>query len=75
MDRFAIEIVSAESFIDDDPGFKGKSYTVQTYIIRLNHVALKAWLAAAAADATSMRSASSPSFSMFRYPLFYLYLS
>ena len=50
MDRFAIEIVSAESFMDDDPGFKGKSYTVQTYIIRLNHVALKAWLAAAAAD-------------------------
>lgn len=46
MDHFAVEIISAESFIDDDPGFRGKSYTVQTYVIRLNHVALGAWLAA-----------------------------
>lgn len=48
-DRFAIEIVSAESFLDDDPGFK-KPYTVQTYVIRLNHVALDAWRAATATD-------------------------
>lgn len=49
-DRFAIEIISAESFIDDDPGFRGKSYTVQTYIIRLNHAALNEWLAATSTD-------------------------
>lgn len=47
--RFAIAIVSAESFLDDDPGFK-KPYTVQTYIIRLNHVALAVWQAATATD-------------------------
>ena len=48
-DCFAIEIVSAESFLDDDPGFK-KPYTVQTYMIRLNYVALAAWRAATATD-------------------------
>lgn len=48
--RFAIEIVSAGSFIDDDPGYRGKVYNVQTYTIRLNHVALSAWQAVNAAD-------------------------
>ena len=50
MDRFAIEIVSAGGFLDDDPGFMGKTYNVQTYTIRLNHVALDAWRAATATD-------------------------
>ena len=50
MDRFAIEIVSAGGFLDDDPGFRGKTYSVQTYTIRLNHVALDAWRAATATD-------------------------
>lgn len=50
MDRFAVEIISAENFVDDDPGFMGKSYTVQTYVIRLNHVARNAWLAATSTD-------------------------
>ena len=49
-DRFAIEIISAVSFLDDDPGFRGKTYSVQTYTIRLNHVALAAWRAATATD-------------------------
>ena len=49
-DRFAIEIVSAGGFLDDDPGFMGKTYSVQTYTIRLNHVALAAWRAATATD-------------------------
>ena len=49
-DRFAIEIVSACGFLDDDPGFRGKTYSVQTYTVRLNHVALDAWRAATATD-------------------------
>lgn len=49
-DRFAIEIVSAGGFLDDDPGFGGKVYNVQTYTVRLNHVALAAWQAATATD-------------------------
>lgn len=49
-DRFAIEIISSGEFLDDDPGFGGKLYTVQTYTIRLNHVALAAWQAATATD-------------------------
>ena len=49
-DRFAIEIVSSGGFLDDDPGFRGKTYSVQTYTIRLNHVALAAWQAATATD-------------------------
>lgn len=49
-DRFAIEIISCGEFLDDDPGFMGKTYTVQTYTIRLNHVALDAWQAATTTD-------------------------
>lgn len=49
-DRFAIEIISSGEFLDNDPGFRGKTYTVQTYTIRLNHVALAAWRAATATD-------------------------
>lgn len=49
-DRFAIEIVSSGGFIDDDPGFRGNPYSVQTYTIRLNHVALAAFRAATATD-------------------------
>lgn len=48
--RFAIEIVSAGGFLDDDPGFGGKTYNVQTYTIRLNHVALAEWRLATATD-------------------------
>lgn len=49
-DHFAVEIVSAGGFLDDDPGFCGKAYNVQTYTIRLNHIALEAWRAATATD-------------------------
>lgn len=46
--RFAIELVSAGGFLDD-PG-TGKTYNVQTYNVRMNHVALDAWRAATATD-------------------------
>ena len=43
-DKFAIEIISKGSFIDDDPSFKGKGYVVETFVIRLNHVSLNEWI-------------------------------
>ncbi len=46
-DRFAVEVISAGEFLDN---VSGKTYTVQTFTIRLNHVALEAWMAATATD-------------------------
>ena len=42
--HFAIQVIASGSFLDDDPGFNGKTYTVQAYTIRLNHVALNEWI-------------------------------
>ena len=36
----AVEIITHGSTIDDDPGFKGKVFTIETWTVRLNHVAL-----------------------------------
>ena len=38
------EIISAGEFLDNDPGFMGTTYAVQTYMLRLNYVALNTWL-------------------------------
>ena len=46
-DRFAVEVISAGEFLDP---VSEKTYKVQTYTIRLNHVALAAWRAATATD-------------------------
>lgn len=38
--EFAIQIISRGSFLDNDPGFRGKVYQVETVTIRLNQIAL-----------------------------------
>ena len=42
--EFAIEVISRGSFLDDDPGFGGNVYAVETATVRLNHIALNQWL-------------------------------
>lgn len=42
-DTFAIQVVARGSYIDDGVG-NGKSYLINTYVIRLNHVALNDWI-------------------------------
>ena len=40
---FAIQVVAKGFYIDDGVG-NGKSYLINTYVIRLNHVALNDWI-------------------------------
>lgn len=42
-DEFAVQIICTGSFLDDDPGYRGKVYQVETATVRLNHVALNEW--------------------------------
>ena len=42
-DEFAVQIISTGSFLDDDPGYRGKVYMVETATVRLNHIALNEW--------------------------------
>jgi len=42
--EFELEVVSKGAFIDDDPGFGDCEYLVETFVIRLNHVALNEWI-------------------------------
>ena len=43
-DEFAISVITKGGFFDNDPGFNGKQYKVDTYVIRLNHIALNEWI-------------------------------
>ena len=42
--EFSIQIISSGAFLDNDPGYRGKVYLVETFVIRLNHIALNEWL-------------------------------
>lgn len=43
-DEFAVQVVARGAFLDNDPGYDGKVYQVETATIRLNHIALNEWL-------------------------------
>lgn len=42
-DEFAVEIISKGSYVDNGVG-NGKSYLIEVYVIKLNHIALNEWL-------------------------------
>lgn len=42
-DEFSLQVISSGSFLDNDPGFRGKVYLVETATIRLNHIAMNEW--------------------------------
>jgi hypothetical protein len=42
-DKFVIQVIARGAFVDDGAG-GGQSYMVETYTLRLNHVALNAWI-------------------------------
>ena len=42
-DEFAVQIISTGSFLDGDPGYRGKVYQVETATVRLNQVAQNEW--------------------------------
>lgn len=42
--EFAVQTISTGAFLDNDPGYGGKVYLVETSTIRLNHIALNEWL-------------------------------
>ncbi len=42
-DEFAVQVVARGAFLDNDPGYGGKVYQVETATIRLNHIALGEW--------------------------------
>lgn len=42
-DEFAVQVVTRGAFLDNDPGYGGKVYQVETATIRLNHIALGEW--------------------------------
>lgn len=41
--EFAIQVVANGSYIDDGSG-GGKSFVIDTTVIRMNHIALNAWI-------------------------------
>ena len=43
MEEFALQVIAKGSYIDCDTG-SGKTYLIEAYTLRLNHVALNAWL-------------------------------
>ena len=43
---FALEVVCKGSFLDSDPSYGGDVFLIDTIVVRLNHVALNAWLGA-----------------------------
>ena len=43
-DEFAVQVIARGAFLDNDPGYGGKVYQVETATIRLNHIALNEWL-------------------------------
>lgn len=43
-DEFAVQVIARGAFLDNDPGYGGKVYRVETATIRLNHIALNEWL-------------------------------
>ena len=49
-DEFALEVIAHGSTIDDDAGFLGRTYTIETWVVRFNHIALNAWLASQPID-------------------------
>lgn len=49
-DDFSIEVVSRGAYLDNDPGYGGKIYAIETATIRLNHVALNQWIMSATTD-------------------------
>ena len=42
-DGFAVQVMAKGSFVDDSTG-DGKTYLVEAFTLRLNHVALNAWV-------------------------------
>lgn len=42
--EFAVQVVARGAFLDNDPGYGGKVYQMETATIRLNHIALNEWL-------------------------------
>lgn len=42
--KFEIEVIASGSFLDADPGYGGKTYRVETRTIRLNPIAMNAYL-------------------------------
>lgn len=42
--KFEIGIIASGSFLDADPGYGGKTYRVETRTIRLNPIAMNAYL-------------------------------
>ena len=38
--EFAVQVIARGAFLDNDPGYGGKVYQVETATIRLNHIAL-----------------------------------
>lgn len=42
--EFAVQVIARGAFLDNDPGYGGKVYQVETATIRLNHIALNEWL-------------------------------
>lgn len=44
-DEFALEVIAHGSTIDDDAGYHGRTYTIETWVVRFNHIALNAWFA------------------------------
>ena len=45
--EFAVEIVASGKTLDNSPSFNGKAYSIDTWVIRLNHIALSEWMKSA----------------------------
>ena len=54
-DEFAIEIIAHGSTTDDDPGYQGDVYTIETWVIRFNHIAVKEWCESEPIDVAGWR--------------------
>lgn len=42
--KFDLEVIATGDFLDNDPGFNGKTYRVATRTIRLNPIAMNAYI-------------------------------
>lgn len=40
----AIEVITSGSTLDNDPGYRGKTYRISTWTFRINHVGLNEWI-------------------------------
>lgn len=44
--NFDFQVIASGSYIDDNTGAEGLSFMVQTFLLRLNHIALNQWILA-----------------------------